>query len=423
MVVGGGAVGLAIAEALTSRGAEAVVVERASCGGGASAGNAGWITPSLAIPVPGPGVIGESLRWLVNPSGPLWIRPSLSPAMLEWIARFVRGCSRSAYQRGLVALQGAGALAGPAFDRLAERGVEFELHDEPLLYPAFERPEFEHLLRVADELAQVGGHAPRRLSAGETVSLEPALGEGVVGGLVADGDRRVRPESLTAGLQRALEARGVSVRQGESVTASPATDGRWLVQTSNGSLAASAVVLAAGVDTVRLLAPLGLRLPIVAAKGYSRTYRPDPSGPRRALYLEGPKVAVSAFDGGVRVSGTLELGAQGLALSSRRLGGDHSRGAAGDARLADAGRPPGLGRHALAVTRRPAVDRSPAGTPRLARRHRARHARDHVGAGHRRAHGGIAARRHSGSAARGVRSRAVCTRENDGGRMTTGGEQ
>ena len=319
VVVGGGAVGLAIAEALTNRGTETIVVERGRCGGGASAGNAGWITPSLAIPVPGPGVIGESLRWLVNPSGPLWIRPSLSPAMLGWIARFVRGCSRTAYRRGLVALQGAGTLAGPAFDRLAERGVEFELHDEPLLYPAFEQDEFEHLLRVADELAQVGGHAPRRLSAAETVSVEPALGDGVVGGLIADGDSRVRPESLTAGLQRALEARGVQVRESEPVTALTPDRGRWVVQTSKGSLAAGAVVLASGVDTARLMAPLGARLPIVAAKGYSRTYRPDPSGPQRAVYLEAPKVAISAYDGGVRISGTLELGAQGLALSSRRL--------------------------------------------------------------------------------------------------------
>lgn len=319
VVVGGGAVGLAIAEALTSRGADTIVIERGRCGGGASAGNAGWITPSLAIPVPGPGVIGESLRWLINPSGPLWIRPSLSPAMAGWIARFVRGCSRTAYQRGLVALQAAGALAGPAFDRLAERGVEFELHDEPLLYPAFEQAELEHLLRVADELTRVGGHAPRRLSAAETMSAEPALGDGVVGGLIADGDSRVRPESLTAGLQRALEARGVQVREGEPVTALTPDRGRWLVQTTNGSLAASTVVLASGVDTVQLTAPLRTRFPIVAAKGYSRTYRPDPSGPRRAVYLEAPKVAISAYDGGVRVSGTLELGAQGLALSSRRL--------------------------------------------------------------------------------------------------------
>ena len=78
-------------------------------------------------------------------------------------------------------------------------------------------------------------------------------------------------------------------------------------------------MLAAGVATARLLEPLGIRLPVAAAKGYSRTYDVDPSGPRRALYLEGPKVAVSAFDGGVRVSGTLELGARGLALSQRRL--------------------------------------------------------------------------------------------------------
>src|SRR6476646_9298337 len=145
IVIGGGAVGLSVAESLASRGAEVALFERDRCGEGASAGNAGWITPSLAIPVPGPGVIGESLRWLINPSGPLWIRPSLSPAMAAWIARFVRGCSRTAYQRGLVALQAAGTLAGPAFDRLADRGVQFELHEEPLLYPAFEQAEFEHL--------------------------------------------------------------------------------------------------------------------------------------------------------------------------------------------------------------------------------------------------------------------------------------
>ena len=82
VVVGGGAVGLAVAEALVRDHVEVTVIERDRCGLGASAGNAGWITPSLAIPVPGPGVIGQSLRWLVNPRGPLWIRPTLSPALL-----------------------------------------------------------------------------------------------------------------------------------------------------------------------------------------------------------------------------------------------------------------------------------------------------------------------------------------------------
>jgi D-amino-acid dehydrogenase len=320
VVVGAGAVGLSVAEALTARGADVVVLERDRCGAAASAGNAGWITPSLAIPIPGPGVIGESLRWLVNPSGPLWIRPTLSPALLAWIARFISRCSRPAYRRGLAALQRAAALAGPAFDRLAERGVEFERHEQPLLYPAFDRAELEHLWRVAGDLRAAGAPYPlRRLSADEVLDLEPSLDAGVVGGVIADGERRVRPERFTAALARALESRGLQVRQGEQVTALRRDAGHWVVRAQADAIRAGTVVLAAGVQTAELLAGLGAKLPIVAAKGYSRTYAPDPSGPRRALYLERPKVAVSVFDEGVRVSGTLELGARGLALSYRRL--------------------------------------------------------------------------------------------------------
>jgi D-amino-acid dehydrogenase len=320
VVVGGGAVGLSVAEALASRGAEVVVLERDRWGGAASAGNAGWVTPSLSIPVPGPGVIGESLRWLIDPSGPLWIRPSLSPSLLSWIGRFVAHCSRPAYRRGLVALQRAAALAGPAFERLAERGVEFEHHDEPLLYPAFAQSELDQLLRVAGQLRNAGArNAIRQLSGTEVLELEPAIAGSVVGGVIAEGEQRVRPELFTSGLARALTSRGVQMRQGEAATGLTRDGSRWTVRTLGGALGASAVVLANGVASRQLLAGLGCHLPIVAAKGYSRTYAPDPTGPSRSLYLEGPKVAISVFDTGVRVSGTLELGARGLALSPGRL--------------------------------------------------------------------------------------------------------
>jgi D-amino-acid dehydrogenase len=81
-------------------------------------------------------------------------------------------------------------------------------------------------------------------------------------------------------------------------------------------------VLAGGVAVGGLLGQLGVRLPVVAAKGYSRTFARHPDvrgGPRRSLYLESPKVAVSVFDEAVRVSGTLELAARDLTLSPRRL--------------------------------------------------------------------------------------------------------
>ena len=320
IVIGGGAVGLCAAEALAARGCEVTVLERDRCGAGASAGNAGWITPSLATPVPGPGVIATSLRWLVDPSGPLWIRPSLSPALLAWIARFVLSCREPAYARGLAALQLAAGRAGRAFDALAERGVEFERHHEPLLFPAFDRTELDVLIHAIEDLHRAGSSQRlEQVSAGELRRLEPALAPGVQGGMVAHGEGRVRPEGLTAGVHRALIARGVEVIEGIPVTRLTRNNGEWLAETPTGPHRAQTVVIAGGVDSARLLAGHGLRLPIAAAKGYSRTYERHPSGPKQPLYLEGPKVAISVYEEGVRVSGTLELGARGLSLSSRRL--------------------------------------------------------------------------------------------------------
>ena len=320
IVIGGGAVGLCAAEALSHRGCEVTVFERDRCGAGASAGNAGWVTPSLATPVPAPGVIATSLRWLVDPSGPLWIRPTLEPALLAWIARFVASCRAPVYQQGLAALQRAAALAPVAFDALAARGVEFEQHEDPLVFPAFAQAELEYLWRMGEELHQAGSRQRvERLTSDELHSLEPALSGGVIGGVIAHGERRVRPERFTAGVHRAVVARGVEVREVTPVTGLARDGTEWRVDSPAGPRPADAVVIAVGFEAAALLAPHGVRLPIAAAKGYSRTYARGATAPRQAVYLEDPKVAISVFEEGVRVSGTLELGARSLALSARRL--------------------------------------------------------------------------------------------------------
>ena len=183
--------------------------------------------------------------------------------------------------------------------------MEFEEHDDPLLYPSFEPAELEHVWHVVEEIRRAGSSQRfERLSREDMLALEPALGPDLVGGVIAHGEQRVRPELLTAGVHRALIARGVDVLEGVPVARLARNGGGWTVTSSSGmGQKADAVVIAAGVDSARLLAALGVRLPIAAAKGYSRTYPLDPTGPRRPLYLEGPKVAISVFDGGVRVSG------------------------------------------------------------------------------------------------------------------------
>jgi D-amino-acid dehydrogenase len=320
VVVGGGAVGLCVADSLAARGAEVTVIERDLCGRGASAGNAGWITPSLAAPVPAPGVVSQSLRWLVKPDGPLWIRPTLSPAMLAWIAQFLISCTPGAYRRGLEVLQAIGERSPASFDELAQRGVKFELHPQELLYPAFSEAELRELTRFADELDDIGiGPPMKRVSGTELVTLEPALRDGCIGGLVGGGERRVRPETLTTGVKEHLLELGGSLLEYTPVDGVASGERGWTVTGAGREWHADAVVVATGFQSDRLLRRLGVRLRVAAAKGYSRTFASSDTGPSRPLYLEDPKVAISVFDGGVRVSGTLELGARGLALSQRRL--------------------------------------------------------------------------------------------------------
>jgi D-amino-acid dehydrogenase len=323
IVVGGGAIGLCVAEALSARGAEVVVLERDRCGGAASSGNAGWITPSLSLPLAAPGVVAAAARWAVRPSSPLWIRPTLEPEMLRWVASFIVSCRRPAYRRGVRCLQALAGAAGPAFDRLAQRGAAFERHDDELLYPAFSQRELGHLHSVAADLRADGAAGSLQpVSTGELRALEPALGPSLVGGMLASGEGRVRPETFTAAVHGLLTARGVTVVEGTLVGELTRDGDEWLARTPAGEHRGDAVVLAGGVAVVALLRKLGIRLPVVTAKGYSRTFagrRGERGAPRRSLYLMSPKVAISVFDAAVRVSGTLELGARDLTLSARRL--------------------------------------------------------------------------------------------------------
>jgi D-amino-acid dehydrogenase len=321
-VVGGGAIGLATAFELTRAGAEVVVLERDACGDATSLGNGGWITPVLSNPIPAPGVLRKSLRWMLDPKSPLLVRPRLDPAFAAWCLRFARNCSASRYEHGARALLALNAKTLELFDRFADEGVEIEMHSNGMIMVSLSEAGLQEEWEVVKDLRRLGYPSPLELLDRDAVrALEPTLAASVVGGVYAADERHVRPETLTGGLAAWLRERKVQILEGTSVHRIGRDGSGWALDTgSDAPVRADRVVLAAGIWTKPLLRELGTRIPLQAAKGYSVTVGVNGASPRHAVMLQEAKIGCSPFAGGFRLAGTLELGGEKLGLNSRRIG-------------------------------------------------------------------------------------------------------
>jgi D-amino-acid dehydrogenase len=318
-VVGGGVVGLACAWELRRRGADVVVLERAGVGGGVSRGNTGWVSPSLTYPLPGPGMVREGLRQLVRGGDAFVLRPTLDPAFVRWLWSFRRNCSSARFDAGIRALLALNRRTLELFDAYRDAGVAFEMHTAGLVVAARTPGGLDLYRRTFQRLRALGyeGGSIDELDAESLAALEPALDRTrVVVGLHARVDRFVRPEQLTAGLAKHLRADGVEIHEGCELRTLARRTAGWALETTSGPVVAQRIVVAAGLPTAPLLRRLGVRIPLMGARGYSVTIAGRGTRPRHALYLAEAKLGLSPFDGGVRVAGVFELGAKNENISS-----------------------------------------------------------------------------------------------------------
>jgi D-amino-acid dehydrogenase len=307
---------------LQRHGAEVLVLDRGRCGGGASRGNAGWVVPVLSAPLAAPGVIRQVFAWSLRRDSPVRVKPRLDRDLIRWAAHFVRNSSRTSYLAGLQTKLAFGARTMAHFDDLRQAGVNVEMHRRGLLVVALSD---EHLAAAHREVAAAvaAGYKGRvrSLDARAATQLEPALDIGVAGGLLLEDERHVRPETLTDGLVSYLRAKQVEIHEGVEISALRRLPrGRWELSCASGAFRADRIVVAAGPWSGRLLRPLGVRVPLQAARGCSLTAAGRGTRPTRPLKLFEARVACTPFTDAVRISGTFELTGMDSSLDTRRLG-------------------------------------------------------------------------------------------------------
>ncbi len=319
LIVGAGVVGLMCAYELHKRGDRVMIVDQGAPGAECSSGNAGWIVPSHAEPLPGPGLAWASMKSLCVPASALTVRRTLQPAMWRWLWSFWRHCNARAHHAGAEALA---ALARPTmdlYDRLAVDGVHFDMARSGVLWIFVSQASLDATMNRLEAMPDGTAHV-EVVSGTALRQAEPALSGELAGGVLIKTERYLRPEAFTAALLSRLQAWGVEIRPGVRVIGLQRIGPRITgVVTEAGTLAADNVLIAAGVWSGTLLRQVGLRLPMRAAKGYSITIQHPALHLRRPLYLAETKIACSPFRDALRIAGTVDLSAIDSTIDPRRV--------------------------------------------------------------------------------------------------------
>jgi D-amino-acid dehydrogenase len=167
------------------------------------------------------------------------------------------------------------------------------MHSAGLVVVARTREGLDLYRAIFRRLRELGfrGGASDELDGAALTALEPALdASGVVAGFHAKVDRFVRPEELTAGLAESLRADGVEIREGCELKELTRRNGAVALETTTGQELADRVVVSAGLPTTALLRRMGVRVPLVGARGYSVTLAGRGTPPKHALYLAEAKL-------------------------------------------------------------------------------------------------------------------------------------
>ncbi|MDO8187659.1 FAD-dependent oxidoreductase [Conexibacter sp. JD483] len=309
VVVGAGVAGLWSAIALARRGVQVTVVDGGTVGSGASWGNAGWLCPSQAGPLPEPGQVAYGLRSLGDRRSALYMAPTSIPGMALWLAAFARRCNARDYAAGVRAMS---HLGYPSFALVSALLAEEE--DAPaaersgLMVAAAEAEPVRAFLAAVAPLREQGHELPGRLlDDDELGELEPGLVGRAKAVHVAD-HWQVDPAHFLAYLARRARALGVEIRERWEVSGFELAGGRVrAVRCLNATIETDALVVAAGPASRGLAAELGVHIPVIAGKGYSLDVVEPEWMPRHALMYMDTHLAVSPYRDRLRIAGTMEF--------------------------------------------------------------------------------------------------------------------
>jgi glycine/D-amino acid oxidase-like deaminating enzyme len=317
-IFGAGIVGACVALQLRRAGFATCLLDAMPPGHGASSGNAGLISVDSCIPLALPGLMRQVPKWLLDPSGPLVLRASAGPRAVPWLWQRVRGCAMANVLRTSDAmaalhrdaLQLYRELLGSAFDASIRGAGQLHVWTQPAS-PA-------HRTDIEARLRERQGVEARWLTRAELQALVPGIAPAFQRALhFPRNAHSLDPLGLVHALVQAHEQAGGALQAEHALALRPEGSG-WRVVTAAGEQAFDAVVIANGLAARDLMRPLGLKLPLLAERGYHLHITGCLDMPALPVVYRDKGVVATPMADGLRLAGTVEIAREDAPPDERR---------------------------------------------------------------------------------------------------------
>jgi len=307
-IIGAGIVGVCCALSLIERGKTVHLIDKKGVAQETSYGNAGVISPWSVIPQSMPGMGLSAIKWMIDPLGPISIRPAYLPIFLPWAMRFL------ALSRVHKVEQCSAAMADlmrnniPLYRHHLSGTAHQSLIRDSHFIAAYRDTRQINLDDLGSKLRTKIGAQIEQIDASALRQLEPALSTQYQGAVVVrDQARTVSPARLAITLADKAQANGAALTIATVNKLAAQENGEWQLQTSEGTLNAKAVVIAAGPWSATLLEPLGLKLPLASERGYHLEFVNPGVTLNNSILDVTHKFVTSSMEGGIRSAGTAEF--------------------------------------------------------------------------------------------------------------------
>ncbi len=308
-VIGAGIIGICCAAVLRERGFRVTLIDRDQPCSGTSSGNAGAIAVAETLPLASPGIMARAPKWLLDPTGPLSIRPTYLPTMVPWLYRFWRASSMTQVQRSAKALASLLGMSVAAMERVtASAGIAHKLRPMGEIHVYQGQREFDAAKWGWDLRAELGVKFDM-VRDGDVRVLEPELDASFTHAVhIPDWILVTDPYEIGRDIAADAISKGVNFRCG-AVKAVGSQDGKPYIHMQDGDdVEADYVVLAAGAWSHRLARQWGEHFPLETERGYNTTFADPNIRLKQQVTFAEHGFVVSPLTCGLRIGGAVEFG-------------------------------------------------------------------------------------------------------------------